>query len=149
MKVAYRGLQIKWALLRPVTVGVRMMLIRDGKILMIRQTYLPGWHFPGGMVDRYELLQQAAEREAHEEVGVICNGNAKLFGLYSNFIEYKSDHIVVFYCHDFEIASAPDRWEIAEIGWFPLDKLPQDASAGSKRRATEYLAGKFGIAGQW
>jgi 8-oxo-dGTP pyrophosphatase MutT (NUDIX family) len=49
-------------------------LIRDdaGRILLVQQTYRtsPIWLPPGGWVDRGETPQQAARREAREEVGL-------------------------------------------------------------------------------
>lgn len=149
MWLAYRALRMKWQLLRPVTPAVRIMLIRDSHVVMVKQTYLPGWHFPGGMVKRGETLAEAAEREATEEVGAILHGSPLLFGVFSNFVEGKSDHIAVFVCEDFELSPSSDRWEIAAVRHFPLRALPPDASSGSQRRVTEYLDGQFGITGCW
>lgn len=149
MTAAYRTMRVYWAIVGPVTSAVRIMLIKDGTIVMVKQTYTAGWHFPGGMVDKGETLREAAEREAREEVGIQCRSPSRLFGVYSNFAEGKSDHIAVFLCEDFEITPSPDRWEIEAIEWFPLEALPEDASGGSKRRMAEYLAGDVGIAARW
>ena len=33
---------------RPTTLGVRGVVSNaDGKVLLLRHTYTPGWHFPG------------------------------------------------------------------------------------------------------
>jgi ADP-ribose pyrophosphatase YjhB (NUDIX family) len=49
-------------------------LVRDarGHVLLVRQTYVrpPRWSPPGGWVGRGETIQQAAAREAYEEVGL-------------------------------------------------------------------------------
>ena len=51
-------------------VAVGVVIVRDGKILLIQRGKEPGrglWAVPGGMVDVGETLQQAAAREAREE----------------------------------------------------------------------------------
>ena len=149
MRLAYRILRVKWQLLRPVTSAVRIMLIQNDAVVMIQQTYLPDWHFPGGMVDRGETLTEAAEREAREEVGAICHSTPRLFGIFTNFTEGKSDHIAVFLCDDFTLHPSPDRWEIAAIERFSIHALPTDASRGSQRRIAELLQGEMGIAKRW
>lgn len=89
-----------WAVTRPLTVGVRTMLISDGQVVLVRHTYQNAWYFPGGGAKRRETLERAARREASEEAGAEL-GELVLFGAYSSFSEHKSDHVVVFLCHDF------------------------------------------------
>ncbi|MEM7463993.1 MAG: NUDIX domain-containing protein, partial [Pseudomonadota bacterium] len=37
---------------KPLSVGVRALIEDDaGRILLIKHTYVPGWHFPGGGVE--------------------------------------------------------------------------------------------------
>lgn len=45
------------------------ILIEDQSVL-VTQTYLPLWEFPGGAVERGETLSQALKREFQEETGV-------------------------------------------------------------------------------
>ena len=149
MKMAYRVIRLQWLLFRPITVGVRIMIIRNSEVLMVRHTYVPGWNFPGGLVERNETPAEAAVREAQEEAGIVCTNEPRLFGLFSKFDQGKSDHNAVFLCEDFEMKPRSDRWEIAEVAWFPLDGLPEDASRGSKARVVEYLNEEIGLAGQW
>ncbi len=146
-RLAYLTLRGWWWLSRPHTTGVRVMLVRDGRILLVRHTYRPHWHMPGGGVDRGETLEQAAKREAREEVGATM-GAVQLLGVYSNFWNRRTDHVAVFVCEDFTVTEEHD-WEIAEIRWFPLDTLPPDASSGTSRRLAEYLAGERPGFGLW
>ena len=54
-------------------VGVGGVIIKDGKILMIRRAFEPGagmWSIPGGMVEVGEKLSDACVREIEEETGL-------------------------------------------------------------------------------
>lgn len=125
---------------RPVRMGVRVMMIKDNKVTLVRQTYMPGWFMPGGGLKRGETLDEAAKREAFEETGAEL-GELILMGAYTNFKEWKTDHCVVFVCHDFKVTGKPDK-EIAELNSFPLDQLPVGIWAGHVRRLEEYKMGK-------
>lgn len=140
MRMAYRVLRVKWWLVRPVSMGVRIMLVDDYSVIMVRQTYMPRWYFPGGLVDRGETPLEAAKREAFEEVGATCHSEPRLLGIFTQYVEFKSDHVVLFICDDFSLEELADSWEIEEIRAFPMTALPEDASAGSRRRVEEYLA---------
>ncbi len=134
---------------RPVVVGVRVMLIRDGEVLLVRHTYVPGWYMPGGGLNRGETLDEGARREAREEVGATLN-NISLVGAYSNFTEWRSDHNILFLSTDFSLSGERDRHEIAEVRFFPLDALPEGLWPGHRLRLEEYRAHKvFPQFGKW
>ncbi|MEO9255658.1 MAG: NUDIX domain-containing protein, partial [Tepidiformaceae bacterium] len=69
LKGAYLGLRASWRVYHPITLGVRVILTSDGKVLLVRHTYRPGWFLPGGGVHRRESLERAARREVREEAG--------------------------------------------------------------------------------
>ncbi|MGD9845279.1 MAG: NUDIX domain-containing protein, partial [Variibacter sp.] len=49
------GIHISGRLVRGVTLGVRAMVFApDGSIFLVKHSYLPGWHLPGGGVDSRE-----------------------------------------------------------------------------------------------
>lgn len=125
--------------IRPVTLGVRIMMIRNGEVLLVRHTYIGGWYLPGGAVDRGETLDAAARREACEETGAELH-NIRLVGAYTNFREWKSDHNVLFLSTEFTLDGQPDH-EIAEMSFFPLGALPPDVYSGHRKRLEEHLAG--------
>jgi 8-oxo-dGTP pyrophosphatase MutT (NUDIX family) len=136
IRFLYLGFRIYCFLFRPIRMGVRVMMIQDDKVWLVRQTYVPGWFMPGGGLKRNETLEKAARREACEETGAEL-GKVILMGAYSNFTEWKSDHNILFLCTDFEFKGKPDA-EIAELHAFPLNDLPADLWPGHRRRLEEY-----------
>jgi 8-oxo-dGTP pyrophosphatase MutT (NUDIX family) len=140
MRLLFLGYRIYCFLFRPILLGVRVMLIQDRQVLLVRQTYLPGWFMPGGGVKRNETLDEAIRREAREEVGAEMK-TLELVGAYTNFQGYKSDHNILFLSTDFTFSGQSDQ-EIAEVRFFPLDALPEDIWPGHRLRLEEYRAGK-------
>lgn len=149
MRLAYSVYGLKWRLTRPVVLGVRIMLLQDNQILLVRHNYQKHWYFPGGAVNRGETLTAAAMREANEEAGAVFPVEPKLLGIYLNLYEGKSDHIAVFYSETFTLQKPTDRWEIAERGTFRLSALPADLSPGCLRRIQDYQAGNGPYMGKW
>jgi 8-oxo-dGTP pyrophosphatase MutT (NUDIX family) len=138
LRMAYKLYKLQWFFTRPVVIGVRIMLVKNGQVLLVRHTYIDGWYLPGGGVKRGETVEEAARREAQEEVGANMNA-LELQGVYSNFNEYKNDHNILFLCTDFTLYGQPDR-EIAEIRFFPLDAPPESLWPGHRLRLDEYRA---------
>lgn len=149
LRLIFVVLRIKWRITRPLFVGVRMLLIQDDQVLLVRHTYQREWYFPGGAVNRGEMLLDAAKREAYEEAGITCLAEPTLLGVYTSFLEGKSDHISTFCCTDFTVGESPDRWEIADCRFFPLDALPPDLSPACARRLADYQAGAGPYVGAW
>jgi 8-oxo-dGTP pyrophosphatase MutT (NUDIX family) len=138
MRLAYLLFRAYAFFFRPVTLGVRIMMIRSGEVALIRQTYIPGWYLPGGGVKRRETLDAAARREACEETGADIK-DLTLVGAYTHFTQGGSDHNVLFLCTDFTLVGKPDR-EIAELRFFPLDALPAGLWPGHRARIEEFRA---------
>src|SRR4030066_130495 len=99
LRLAYLVFKVYLFIFRPVHTGVRIMMIKGKEVLLVRQSYMPGWFMPGGGVKRGETLEQAARRETREEIGAEM-ANLCLLGAYTHFGEQKSDHNVLFLCTD-------------------------------------------------
>ncbi len=139
IRLLYLGFKIYCFIFRPVCMGARIVMLQNDKIWLVRHTYLPGWFLPGGGLKRGETLEQAARREAYEETGAQL-GSVSLMGAYTNFVQWKTDHSIVFICRDFSITGKPDG-EIAEARAFPLNELPEDVFPSHRLRLDELRTG--------
>ncbi|MGP1395085.1 MAG: NUDIX domain-containing protein [Inquilinaceae bacterium] len=127
----------------PLTLGVRAMVLDDRDfVLLVRHTYRDGWYLPGGGVDRWETLAEAAARETREEACVVVEALGDPFGVYAHFIPEKSDHVALFVTRDWRHDGALRRSpEIADSGFFPADALPDGTTEATHRRLAEVLGG--------
>lgn len=133
-----------WLRLRkPTTMGVRLFVRDDsGGVLLVHHTYIPGWHFPGGGVDRGESLHAAAARELREEVGLRTTAPVRLVSTHARFGAWGHDYVTLFAADRWEGTLAHDRFEIAAARFFRPDELPEDLSRATRRRLGELLWGE-------
>tara|TARA_R110000824_G_scaffold390760_7_gene587702 strand:+ start:5803 stop:6282 length:480 start_codon:yes stop_codon:yes gene_type:complete len=136
--------RLYWRVRRPLTMGVRG-LVRDaqGRVLLVRHSYIAGWYLPGGGVERGETSLTSLKRELDEEAGVIVTGEVAMIGLLANFREFKSDHVALYLVEAGQYRSEPrTSFEIAEYGWFAVDALPDGISAATRARIVEVTEGR-------
>ena len=129
---------------RGLTLGVRAVVLDDrDQVLLIKHTYVGGWHFPGGGVEPRETTAEALARELEEESGIALTGAPQLFGLYLNRLLSQRDHVAVFVCRDWRQERVPKvpNMEIADCRLFPLDALPEGTTVATRRRLAEILEG--------
>jgi ADP-ribose pyrophosphatase YjhB (NUDIX family) len=126
-----------------VTLGVQGVVIDEAsRVLLVRHGYRPGWHFPGGGVERGEKIDRALSRELDEEAGVTISKPPRLFGIYTNFETFPGDHVTLFIIEHWLRDRIPTpNTEIIEQGFYALDNLPQTVTAATKRRLDEIFAG--------
>lgn len=129
-------------LTRGLTLGVRGIVTdAEGRVLLIEHTYVAGWYLPGGGVERGEDAELSLAREMVEEVGVRLTGRARLLSVHSNDAHHRGDHILVYRCEQWEPCEATSKNEIARMGWFALDALPEGLKPGHRRRIEEAFGG--------
>lgn len=134
---------VYFRLKRPMTLGVRGLCLKGGTVFLIRHTYVPGWHLPGGGVETGESLREALEKELTEEGNIRLTGEPQLFQIYFNRRMSNRDHVALFICRNFEQVSPkrPDH-EIAESGFFLVNALPGGTTRATRERIEEVLNGK-------
>ena len=147
-KALYQAVRVYWMIFKSLTLGVWVIMLRGDAVLLVKHTYQPNWYFPGGIVERGESLEEAARREAREEVGATL-GPLTLVGVFSNFAQGKSDHVTVFACTEFTISPTANS-EIEQWALFSLTELPNSVSLATRRRIDAYVKGEREVAfGAW
>lgn len=129
---------------RAMTLGVRVIAHNEvGEVLLVRHGYTPGWHLPGGGVDYRETMEQAARRELEEETGYRARDTLTLLGLSYNTRQWKGDHVALYRVRAIEkVRDVEPSFEIAEIGFFAMDALPDGATKATRARLAEWQAGQ-------
>jgi ADP-ribose pyrophosphatase YjhB (NUDIX family) len=139
-----------WRLKRGMTLGVRgVVLDGEGRVLLVRHGYAPGWHLPGGGVEPGETFAEALARELLEEGNVRLTGAAVLHGIFQHPAASERDHVAVYVVREFEWAGArKPTFEIPEARFFSISDLPGNLNEGSRRRLEEILR-KLPPAARW
>ncbi len=111
--------QVQW---RDPKVAAGILVGRRGEVLLVQRNHEPGlgrWSFPSGYVDRGEVVEEAAVREAREEAGV----EVMITGLLGVFSE--PGNPVVFIAYEGTTESEPSPGpEAMAVGYFPPAALP-------------------------
>ncbi|MCU1351453.1 MAG: hydrolase [Acidimicrobiales bacterium] len=134
----------RWRLVRNAPCAA-VVIERDGLVLLARRARAPfagEWEVPGGFVEQGEHPEDAARREAREELGI----DVELTGLIGIYVE--ADHridplqITVFTGRTGAVEAVPDPSEVSEWRWFGPDELPTHMAADHRRRIDDWLAGR-------
>ena len=153
LRLAWHARNVWHWVARPLTMGVRAIIVDESepgsrRVLLIRHSYVGGWHFPGGGVGKGETLVEAMRREVREEVGLSVEADPQPLGMYARFRHGASDHVAVFVARGWSGTPKADGGEIVETRFFPIDQLPDDISPATKRRLDEFL-GREPLAERW
>ncbi len=110
-------------------VGVAAIIIRDGKVLLIKRKGVHGqgsWSTPGGHLENGETPEQCAIRETCEEAGVEI-ANARFQAVTNDIFPDSGKHYITIWMQGLLVSGKPriaSEYEVAEIGWFAWDALP-------------------------
>ena len=122
------------------------VVVQDGRgrVLLVRHSYgKERWSLPGGAVDQGESPAEAAVREAREEAGVEVELD-HLIGVY--YLRSRKDGLRFMFAARITSGepSAADADEIAEIGWFDPDALPEPTTPTMPYGVRDGVAGERG-----
>lgn len=144
-----RILHVYFSMSRGMTLGVRAACFDTaGRIFLVRHTYVPGWHLPGGGVERGETALEALVKEMREEGNLEAVSVPELFHVYFNARISGRDHVLLYRVTVDQTAERPGDREIAEAGFYDLDALPDGTTEATRRRIAE-LRGEISPAHHW
>lgn len=132
-----------WFLLtRSMTMGVRVAAFNDeGRIFLVRHTYVSGWHLPGGGIERGEAALEAVHKELQEEGNLVVQGEVELLAAFYNTHVTNRDHVLFYKCRVDQTETKQNDHEIAEAGFFDLKSLPDGVTSATQQRIDEIAAG--------
>ena len=138
-----RCFHLYWRFARGLTLGVRAVVVDgQGRVFLIKHSYVSGWHLPGGGVEPGETTRTAIERELKEEGNIDLGQDPAMFAIYFNGRVSKRDHVVLYVVREFSQPTPPKaNAEIVAHGFFSLDAMPGDTTAGTRARIAEVLGG--------
>src|ERR1044072_8194898 len=138
-----RVLHTYWRFSRGLTLGVRAIVIDpQGRVFLVKHSYVAGWHLPGGGVAPGETIGEALDRELMEEGAIAPLEPPVLHGVFFNSRVSRRDHVVVFVVRAFrQEGKPPPPAEIVDYGFFARDALPPDTTRGTRARLAELFDG--------
>lgn len=149
IRLALRLLHVYFAFVRSMTIGVRAACFdAEGRIFLVRHSYVGGWHMPGGGLERNETVEEALAKELREEGNLRIIGKPELIQVYFNTTTTNRDHVVFYRATVEQTAPRPPDWEISDSGFFSLDSLPEGTTKATHRRLAE-LRGEQEPADHW
>jgi ADP-ribose pyrophosphatase YjhB (NUDIX family) len=139
-----RFLHAYWRLSRGLTVGVCAVIFDgEGRVFLVKHSYLSGWHLPGGGVEMGETILAALERELREEGNIELTEPPVFHAFYFNRRVSRRDHVALYIVRSFRQTALPQpNREIVAHGFFAADALPADTSRATRERIAEVLAGR-------
>ena len=139
-----RCLHLYWRLSRGLTLGTRGLIFDgDGRVFLVKHSYISGWHLPGGGVEKGETLMAALERELREEGNIELTEPPVLHAVYFNRRISRRDHVALYIVRSFRQTAPPQpNHEIVAHGFFGTDELPSDTGRATRERISEVLTGR-------
>ncbi len=136
-------IHLYWRFSRGTTLGARAMVIDgQGRVFLVKHSYIDGWHLPGGGVEVGETLLTALSRELAEEGNIVITGHPVLHGVFFNVRVSRRDHVALYIVREFRQDGPPvPNAEIVEHGFFALNALPPDTSRATRARVAEIFGG--------
>lgn len=106
------------------SIGVGAIVMRDGKVLLVRRAQEPGkgfWTNPGGYIEQTELIHETVRREVLEEAGVAATVRSIVAlrdqprSIHNVYIAFAMDYV--------SGEPQPDGYEVDAAGFYSLEEM--------------------------
>ena len=133
------GLGVR-ALITPVAFGTNAIVDdKGGRVLLVRHSYMSGWHLPGGGVGVGEPPAVAVLRELTEEIGLVQSAGPEFLGLFTRKFGWVTNLVALYRVPQAQFAVVPN-FEIREVGWADPASPPDKTAPGARRRLAEFAS---------
>jgi 8-oxo-dGTP pyrophosphatase MutT (NUDIX family) len=130
-------LKLAWFVRRPRTFGAHALAFTpEGRIILVRLRYAPGWRLPGGGRLKHEAPRDAVLRELREEIGLTGHGDVQLACELEQATDFKHDLASLLVVRDVSYVPRKWSWEVEDVMEATLETLPADLSP----RMAEWIA---------
>ncbi|MGI8705577.1 MAG: NUDIX domain-containing protein [Sphingomicrobium sp.] len=131
---AHSLLKAFWFVTRPRTYGAHALaLTPEGKVVLVKLRYAPGWRIPGGGRPPHEDPVDAALRELREEIGMISHGEARLARDFEEPTDFKRDTASLVIVRDVRYSPPRWSWEVEQVCEADPQSLPAELSPVTAR----------------
>jgi 8-oxo-dGTP pyrophosphatase MutT (NUDIX family) len=139
---AQLALVLAWRALRtPVAFGVSAIVEdRQGRVALVRHSYMAGLYLPGGGVDAGEPPAEGIIRELKEEIGLIQSAPPELLGLLTRRVGWATNVVALYRVRDAVLDFKPNL-EIREMVFADPKSPPPGTTGGTRRRLKELVEG--------
>ncbi|HTD46275.1 MAG TPA: NUDIX hydrolase [bacterium] len=127
-----------------------VLILRRGRVLLVRRAFAPArgaWDTPGGFIEPGETAEQAARREAREELGVAVRLE-RILGIYPDvYGPEKRPSLNIYYVARIRGNGSAVRAgdDAAAVAWFPLSALPRRMAFSNNRLALRQIKRDLGV----
>ena len=106
------------------SIGVGALVVKDGKILLVRRSHDPGkgyWTNPGGYIEQWETIEETIIREVEEESGIKAKVNNILAlrdlprGIHNLYVAFGMEYI--------SGTPRPDGMESDDAGFYSVEEM--------------------------
>lgn len=109
-------------------VRLGVVLVHDGKLLLVRQNNRPFWVFPGGTLEPEEGLEECAVREIKEEINLTVSIEKVLY--IADFLQAEQKHTIdIFMLARYEAGTPMMTVDenLNDMGFFTLEEFREMA----------------------
>ena len=121
---------------------VGVLALREGKVLLVKRAVPPFegyWDIPGGFLESGEHPEEGARREFLEETGLHIEPTELLGFFMDVYGEEEQPTLNVCYLARLKGGEEKAGSDAADIGWFPLDALPERIAFNWEQEALALL----------
>lgn len=123
----HRLMKLGWFVRRPRTFGAHALAFTpEGRIILVKLRYAPGWRLPGGGRGEHEDPRDAVLRELREEIGMMSHGRVRRARDLEQSTDFKRDLASLLIVEEVSYRPRTWSWEVEAIMEAGVDALPKD-----------------------